>query len=179
MSIVEYAIVDGIRYGKVKLASSGSGTGDGRWITDPDKYRTYRTGKATAYDLYDTGGYTGEWINGDKNGRFAMLHQKELVLNKADTSNMLAAVRTIRELDPEMIASIRSRLSGAAFASKALMGSRFGALTNFVQNEGASGLVQNVNINADFPGVRDAIEIKEALESLVQTSAQRINFYTK
>ena len=38
---------------------------------------------------YDTGGYTGDWSG---EGRLAMLHQKELVLNKKDTANMLDAV---------------------------------------------------------------------------------------
>jgi hypothetical protein len=36
---------------------------------------------------YDTGGYTGEW---GPEGRLAMLHQKEIVLNARDTENMLA-----------------------------------------------------------------------------------------
>ena len=58
------------------------------------------------------------------------------------------------------------------------MGSRLASNSPDFSKE-PTELAQNVNINADFPGVRDAIEIKEALESLVQTSAQRINFYTK
>ena len=124
---------------------------------------------------YDTGGYTGDW---GSEGRIAVLHQKELVLNQEDTKNMLAAVQSIRELAPSMIAEMRSRISGASNASQALFGSRYsGQFADF--NRKATELAQNVSINADFPGVRDAIEIKEALESLVQTSAQRINFYTK
>jgi hypothetical protein len=35
----------------------------------------------------DTGGYTGNW---GSEGRLAMLHQKEIVLNARDTENMLA-----------------------------------------------------------------------------------------
>jgi len=45
-------------------------------------------------DSLDTGGYTGEW--GDS-GKLAMLHQKELVLNPVDTSNILAAVDLVRQ----------------------------------------------------------------------------------
>ena len=124
---------------------------------------------------YNTGGYTGDW---GSEGRLAVLHQKELVLNQEDTKNMLAAVQSIRELAPSMIAEMRSRISGASNASQALFGSRYSRqFADF--NRKATELAQNVSINADFPGVRDAIEIKEALESLVQTSAQRINFYTK
>lgn len=124
---------------------------------------------------YNTGGYTGAWGN---DGRLAVLHQKELVLNQEDTKNMLAAVQSIRELAPSMIAEMRARISGAAAASQSLFGSRYSGMRSAFDRK-AIELAQSVQINADFPGVRDAIEIKEALESLVQTSAQRINFYTK
>lgn len=124
---------------------------------------------------YNTGGYTGAWGN---DGRLAVLHQKELVLNQEDTKNMLAAVQSIRELAPSMIAEMRARISGAAAASQSLFGSRYSGMRSAFDRK-ATELAQSVQINADFPGVRDAIEIKEALESLVQTSAQRINFYTK
>lgn len=124
---------------------------------------------------YDTGGYTGDW---GSDGRLAVLHQKELVLNQEDTKNMLAAVQSIRELAPSMIAEMRARISGTAAASQSLFGSRYSGMRSVFDRK-ATELAQSVQINADFPGVRDAIEIKEALESLVQTSAQRINFYTK
>lgn len=124
---------------------------------------------------YATGGYTGDW---GSDGRLAVLHQKELVLNQEDTKNMLAAVQSIRELAPSMIAEMRARISGTAAASQSLFGSRYSGMRSVFDRK-ATELAQSVQINADFPGVRDAIEIKEALESLVQTSAQRINFYTK
>ena len=124
---------------------------------------------------FNTGGYTGDW---GSDGRLAVLHQKELVLNQEDTKNMLATVQSIRELAPSMIAEMRARISGAAAASQSLFGSRYSGMRSAFDRK-ATELAQSVQINADFPGVRDAIEIKEALESLVQTSAQRINFYTK
>ncbi len=124
---------------------------------------------------YATGGYTGDW---GSDGRLAVLHQKELVLNQEDTKNMLAAVQSIRELAPSMIAEMRARISSTAAASQSLFGSRYSGMRSIFDRK-ATELAQSVQINADFPGVRDAIEIKEALESLVQTSAQRINFYTK
>jgi hypothetical protein len=43
----------------------------------------------------DTGGFTGAW---GSNGKMAMLHEKELVLNKTDTSNFLQAVNITRDL---------------------------------------------------------------------------------
>lgn len=124
---------------------------------------------------YASGGYTGDW---GSDGRLAVLHQKELVLNQEDTKNMLATVQSIRELAPSMIAEMRARISGTAAASQSLFGSRYSGMRSAFDRK-ATELAQSVQINADFPGVRDAIEIKEALESLVQTSAQRINFYTK
>lgn len=130
---------------------------------------------ASTYKYYNTGGYTGDW---GSDGRLAVLHQKELVLNQEDTRNILAAVHGMRELAPAVIAEIRSRLSGTAAASQSLFGSRYSGMRSAFARK-ATELAQSVQINADFPGVRDAIEIKEALESLVQTSAQRINFYTK
>lgn len=175
MSIVDTVTIDGITYGKVKLG--GGGTNDGMWIRNPDKYKTFRTGKAMGWyvEKFATGGYTGDW---GSDGRLAVLHQKELVLNQEDTKNMLAAVQSIRELAPSMIAEMRARISGAAAASQSLFGSRYSGMRSAFDRK-ATELAQSVQINADFPGVRDAIEIKEALESLVQTSAQRINFYTK
>ena len=175
MSIVDTAIIDGVTYGKVKLG--GGGTNDGMWIRNPDKYKTFRTGKAMGWyvEKFASGGYTGDW---GSDGRLAVLHQKELVLNQEDTKNMLAAVQTIRELAPSMIAEMRARISGTAAASQSLFGSRYSGMRSAFDRK-ATELAHSVQINADFPGVRDAIEIKEALESLVQTSAQRINFYTK
>jgi hypothetical protein len=43
-----------------------------------------------------TGGYTGEWRN---SGKLAILHEKELILNKYDTANMLSAIGVIRDLE--------------------------------------------------------------------------------
>jgi len=44
---------------------------------------------------YDTGGYTGEW---GQDGKLAVLHQKELVLNASDTANMLDIVNIVRDI---------------------------------------------------------------------------------
>lgn len=40
---------------------------------------------------FDTGGYTGSWADND--GRLALLHQKELVLNETQTQDMLNAIK--------------------------------------------------------------------------------------
>lgn len=43
---------------------------------------------------FDSGGYTGSW--GSSSGKLAMLHEKELILNKDDTSNFLKAINLTR-----------------------------------------------------------------------------------
>jgi hypothetical protein len=47
---------------------------------------------------FDSGGYTGQWTDkgSTNNGKLAILHEKELVLNAEDTKNILAAVDTVR-----------------------------------------------------------------------------------
>ena len=60
---------------------------------------------------FDTGGYTGEW---GSEGKIAMLHEKELVLNKEDTENLLEAIRLLKgvsgesseKVDPEMLVNL-------------------------------------------------------------------------
>ena len=70
-----------------------------RWVVSgrfDDCYITSMDGDLKEYPLsFDTGGYTGDW---GSSGRLAMLHQKELILNKDDTANMLDAVQTIRDI---------------------------------------------------------------------------------
>ena len=48
-----------------------------------DKEAEKKYGKVhSSYIPFDTGGYTGQW---GQEGKVAMLHEKELVLNKTDT----------------------------------------------------------------------------------------------
>jgi hypothetical protein len=48
---------------------------------------------------FDTGGYTGQW---GPEGRLAMLHQKEIILNPSDTVNLLASVSLIRDITKQI-----------------------------------------------------------------------------
>jgi hypothetical protein len=89
---------------------------------------------------YASGGYTGDW---GSDGRLAVLHQKELVLNQEDTKNMLAAVQSIRELAPSMIAEMRARISGAAAASQSIFGSRYSDMRSAFDRK-ATELAQSV-----------------------------------
>jgi hypothetical protein len=56
---------------------------------------------------YDTGGFTGTF----EGGKAAILHQKELVLNQMDTSNILKAVNLVRNLPKMMMPNLSSLIN--------------------------------------------------------------------
>ncbi len=112
-------------------------------------------------DRFDTGGYTGDW--GSENGKLAMLHSKELVLNDTDTQNILAAVSAVRDmallLRTGALAGITSQFAGAGYAV----------------TRDSSSVEQNVHITAEFPNVSDSREIEEALLGLNDRAFQYAN----
>lgn len=108
---------------------------------------------------YNTGGYTGDW---GPEGKLAMLHEKELVLNAADTSNILSAVSIIREIARDIDA--RASMSNLSLLTSAIRVHD----TNQV-------LEQMVSIEASFPNATDRYEIEEAFNSLVNKAAQYAN----
>ena len=107
---------------------------------------------------YDTGGYTGAWGN---EGKLAMLHEKELVLNKEDTGNILAAVQAIRDISSQLSVNANIYATG------------FGALTASGVNTNGP-LEQVVNINANFPDAVYHDEIRMAFEELANQASQYI-----
>jgi len=108
---------------------------------------------------FDTGGYTGSW---GPEGRLAMLHQKELVLNADDTKNMLDSVAILRSIVDNLGGNISTRLSSLNSGSN-----------NINNNRSTESVDQNVNIQASFPNVNSKREIEEALNDLVNLAAQR------
>jgi len=150
--------------------------GKSYYIKDEDKNH-YKTIFGTYYvysgtQLYQlkslkTGGYTGAWQNGsqESNGRLAMLHQKELVLNETDTANFLSAVDIVRQLDDSLVLLKNNGMTKI-----------LNAMANKVDTiENGQNIEQNVVINADFSGVRDAQEIVEAIDMLENLASQKIN----
>lgn len=104
---------------------------------------------------FDTGGYTGDW--GDI-GKAAVLHEKEIVLNSHDTTNLLSAVKITRTLD-----NIISNFAMKPFS-----------LGNVINNANSSteGMEQNITIHADFPNVTERSEIEAAFNNLVNKASQ-------
>lgn len=109
---------------------------------------------------FDTGGYTGEWAgsSGNQEGRPAILHEKEIVLNKEDTFNFLKGI----ELQRSMLRAV-------------------GGMENFANMFATSGngsgeIQQSVVIQAEFPNVSSSTEIQDALSSLsLQAAAHAFN----
>ena len=103
--------------------------------------------KVKGAKAFDTGGYTGEWTN---DGRIAVLHEKELVLNETDTQNILNAVNIVR--DKNFLTALNS--------------------PSFSWNKDNQQLEQNVKIEAQFPNVTDRYEIEQAFSNLVNRASQ-------
>ena len=109
---------------------------------------------------FDTGGYTGSW---NSDGRLAMLHQKELVLNAEDTKNILGAVDMIRSISH--IIDLNAGAQSLGFA-------RLDATR--VMGE-AEVIKQDVSIYAEFPNAVDHSEIEMAFHNLMNQASQFAN----
>lgn len=114
-------------------------------------------------DSYDTGGYTGAW---GPEGRLAMLHQKEIILNAHDTENILQVVDIVRQMAANL------DLTGLSLNRN--LGN---LITNATINAMPHQIDQNVTIKAEFPNVTDRNEIKEAFGDLVNLAAQYATRY--
>lgn len=115
---------------------------------------------------YDTGGYTGEW---GSTGRMAFLHEKELILNKEDTKNILAAVNGIRQFS-----SVESAIT-RGIASMIMNMAGMGVNANYNTNEAKGNQTEQVfNITAEFPNANNVSEIREAILSLPGLASQQV-----
>ena len=105
---------------------------------------------------FGTGGYTGNW---NSEGKLAVLHEKELVLNQQDTENILDAVSIVRDLN-NWLDSLYDGITAPNISTGTA-----GAGSN-------TTIDQNVHITAQFPSVQDHTEIEKALETLVNRASQ-------
>ena len=110
------------------------------------------------YITFDTGGYTGDW---GPEGRLAVLHQKEIILNAKDTENFLTATHMLREIS-DMLDNNALVASLGAFNLQALT----------LNTPADQILQQEVTIHADFPNVTDHNEIELAIDNLINAAAQ-------
>ena len=129
---------------------------DANWYNDEDAFAANHWSEINAgkwaYSKFDTGGYTGDW---GTDGKLAMLHEKELVLNQQDTANMLAAIDLVRQI----IDTIKT----PNFSS---------SLGNWTTSKSGDTIEQRVEVTAEFPNVIDSNEIEAALISLADNAYQ-------
>lgn len=142
--------------------TNGSETG---WITLDQAKRLINQGLLEAFA---TGGYTGDW---DDSGRLALLHQKELVLNKEDTKNMLdtvTAVRDLASLNDSIGSAIAQSISNLALnlITKAVVPSGYNSNTN-TSNQ--------IYVTAEFPNANDVETIREAILGLPNMASQFVH----
>lgn len=110
---------------------------------------------------YASGGYTGAW---GPEGRIALVHEKELMLNPDDTVNFLTATNLLRDIvDVIDLNALRNQLSIMPYLP--------GAYTQGI----GEAIEQMVQIEAHFPAVTDRNEIEEAFNNLVNTASQYAN----
>ena len=110
-----------------------------------------------------TGGYTGDWHSSE--GKMAVLHEKELVLNKHDTENMLDAVNVVRHIVASLDGSMLGRLADMSALA-------FNSITPGIETSNET-LEQNVHIEASFPNATNRNEIEEAFNNLVNIASQK------
>ena len=103
-----------------------------------------------------TGAYTGTFGPGEK---IMGVHEKELILNAADTANILSAVDLVRQM--KYSANSKNALSSIFEAAA------FNALNQ--------GVEQRVEITANFPNATDANDIRQAILSLADNAYQYVN----
>ena len=108
-----------------------------------------------------TGGYTGSW---GPEGKLAVLHEKEIVLNKQDTENLLLSI--------DMLNGILSMID--TYAKNQQLGG-FLSSPGYVTTNSET-VEQNVHIEANFPSVTDRNEIEEAFNNLINTAANMEGF---
>ena len=122
-----------------------------------------------AVGRFDTGGYTGDWTNSTadkKDGKLAILHEKELVLNAEDTKNILATVDTVR--------SISDSLRGQALETANSYTSDLDTAAPIITQPITQSIQQDVHIDATFPNVTDHNEIELAMNNLMNTASQKV-----
>lgn len=124
-----------------------------------------------AISRFDTGGYTGDW---GKDGKIAMLHEKELVLNKDDTANMLDAVSAVRDISSigdSVASNVENGVSNLVANSLDLPSSD---LSGNIDNSDSSTNNNTFEITMNVNG-GDVEEIKEAIFSLPTLASQYLS----
>ena len=126
----------------------------GGWINGA--YKNY-----TSTKKYDTGGYTGSW---GTSGKLAILHEKELVLNKDDTKNMLEAIKQLREyynaFKSSQMETWRNELD-SMFAQAAMINTP----TYSSEGSGDTIIIEEANVNMEIKRMNNDYDARRAGEA--------------
>ena len=142
-------------------------------ILSQEAWDDYKTGNypTWGWDAFKTGGYTGEW---GEDGKLAMLHQKELVLNAQDTANFLSGISLLRDmvsLNGSIEQSIAAAIGGMAMQLGGVSTGKIGA----GNSQAASALAGDTYyVTADFPNANNAEEIRQAIMNLPNIVSQAL-----
>lgn len=155
-------------------SAPGAGNATVYWTDSLEDAKRYaeqanKKGKSSNFKYFKSGGYTGEW---GEDGRLALLHQKELVLNKDDTENFLSGISMIRDM-----ASLNGSIEKSILQSIANMAVHVsGIKPSLIQtNDNNSQSNNTFNITAEFPNANNVDEIRQAILTLPNIASQYIN----
>lgn len=130
----------------------------GKYMSNDELKAKIAASKGVSVEKLKTGGYTGEW---GPEGRMAILHEKELVLNADDTKNILTSVGIIREISKALDNNALWSTLGMANLN-----------ASYIATGVRDTLQQEVTIHADFPNVQEHNEIELAIENLINAASQ-------
>ena len=123
------------------------------------------------YEAYRSGGYTGEW---GEDGRLAVLHQKELVLNANDTANFLNGISLLRDM-VSLNGSIEKSIAAAIGGMAMQLGGMSASKISTGNSQAAPALAGDTYyVTADFPNANNAEEIKQAILNLPNIVSQAL-----
>lgn len=146
-------------------------------------YTNYSKEKAASMA---TGGYTGEW--GDE-GKIAILHEKEYVLNADLTARFFDALKTFSLVDQFVNAENQIQQQKLQIQTLETLSNYIDQLADRMNtttinpndfstslfNSSNQQLEQNVHIEASFPNVTQSNEIEMAFDNLVNKASQYAN----
>jgi hypothetical protein len=137
----------------------------------PYEVQSVKNSKYKGWVSLKTGGYTGDWSDQtpeSENGKLAWLHQKEMVLNADDTSNMLSAVGLVRD-----VASLLDSLDNSALSAFVGTLNSLGQVQNVSSSTTDNSIDQNITINAEFPNATNSEQIERAFKNLSNIALQK------
>ena len=129
------------------------------------KRHKYSSEQGVKYQAFSTGGYTGDWSS--TQGKLAVLHQKELVLNKQDTANLLDTIQALRDI--YTMNTIQSQITSMLESLNEQAKIQKERVETLKQQK---SLQQQVSISASFPGVTNKNEIEAAFNELINKATQ-------